>query len=123
MFLQPSAEPQRQFSLCVVTSPPPVATTPPINICGSCTGQKATAEVEWKNRKEVLEAIQRKGRAQTELTTLAAGNTNSGLSTPHLFAHVDVDPQLYYTPTAASLDSLLCKQQLRSPLVKFSETY
>lgn len=107
---------QRQLSLYVVTPTSPVATTPPhVNICGSSTGQKATAEAEWKNRKEGLETIRRKGRAQTELTTVAAGNPNSGLSTPHLFARVDVDPRLYWTPTAASLNALLCKQQLRSP--------
>lgn len=57
----------------------------------------------------------RKGRAKTELTTVAVRNPDSGSSAPDLFAHVDVDPGLYHTPTAASLDALLCKQQLRSP--------
>jgi len=91
-----------------------VATTPPVNICGSSPGQKATAETEWKNRKEGLETIIGKDRVQIELTTVAAVNPNSGLSTPHLFTRIDVDPQVYCTPAAASLDALLCKQQLKS---------
>lgn len=59
-------EPQRQFSLYVVTPPLLVATTPPVNSSGLGMGQKATAEAEWKNRKEGLETIERKGRVQPD---------------------------------------------------------
>lgn len=103
----------KALSLYVVTPPLPVTTTPPVNICGPNTESHCRNGVEEQERG--LEMIRRKGRAKTELTTVAAQNPDSGSSAPHLLAHVNVDPGLYHTLTAASLDTLLCKQQLRSP--------
>lgn len=93
-WLQLSTESQRHSLYAVTTLP--VGRSPPINICRSSTGQKDTAEAEQKNRKEGQQTTRKNGRAQTELTTVTAGNLNSGLSASPLFTH-NIYPQLYHS--------------------------